>query len=182
MSGSLLTQLTKAIGERTQKDDTHKTNMKSLGPDRDTEDVLRIPIAVTLVKVLQKISKKMLDDHLSGYVVYTSAISKCIINLKIFVYFRIIMRLCTFLKSKMESVRTVARETLEQIIVSIGPKYLNVIFGELKSVLTKGFQLHVLVFTMHSVLHAVQAQLQPGDVDENLQILLEVNKKNRNKI
>ncbi|KAL0280213.1 UNVERIFIED_CONTAM: hypothetical protein PYX00_001577 [Menopon gallinae] len=151
MTGSLLTQLTKAIGERTQKDDTHKSNIKSLGPDRDSEEVLRIPIAVTLVKLLQKISKKMLDDHLSG----------------------IIMRLCTFLKSKMESVRRVARETLEQIIASIGPKYLKVILGEMKAVLTKGFQLHVLVFTMHSVLHAVQSQLQAGDVDDNLQILLE---------
>jgi len=66
ISGSLLDQLNKAIGQRTAADHTHKINKKSLGPDRDEEDILRVSIAVTLVKLLQKLPGDMLEHQLPG--------------------------------------------------------------------------------------------------------------------
>lgn len=147
----LLDQLYKVIGQKTQADHTHKVNMKSLGADREEEEILRIPLAVTVVKLLQKLPNRMLQTQLPG----------------------IFMRLCTYLKSRMESIRLTTRETLEQIVAALGPDCLPKLLFEMKTLLTKGFQLHVLVFTVHAIIQSIQSRLQPGDIDKNLGILLE---------
>lgn len=65
---TLLPQLQKTLAQRTQTEVQHKLNRKTTGPDRDEEDVLRVPLAVAVVKLLQKLpTKKMLDTNLPGY-------------------------------------------------------------------------------------------------------------------
>ena len=68
ISGQLLEQLYKAIGQRTAVESTHKVNKRSLGPDKDEQDVLKIPIAITLVKLLQKLPGDLLNTQLPGFV------------------------------------------------------------------------------------------------------------------
>jgi U3 small nucleolar RNA-associated protein 20 len=83
------------------------------------------------------------------------------------------MKLCTFLKSRLESIRRVTRETLQKIMLTLGPKYLGTLLHEMSAMLTRGYQVHVLIFTVHAVLVSLKDLFQPGDVDCNLQSILE---------
>jgi U3 small nucleolar RNA-associated protein 20 len=54
----------------------------------------------------------------------------------------------------------------------IGSTYFKFILKELRSALKRGYQLHVLSFTVHSLL--VEPHFQPGDLDECLPELMDV--------
>jgi U3 small nucleolar RNA-associated protein 20 len=84
------------------------------------------------------------------------------------------MKLCTFLKSRLESIRRVTRETLQKIMLAIGPKYLGTLLHEMSAMLTRGYQVHVLIYTIHAVLVSLKGLYQPKDIDCNLQSILEV--------
>lgn len=88
--------------------------------------------------------------------------------------FRIFMKLCTFLKSRLESVRRVTREILQKIMITLGPKYLHHLLKEMNTLLTKGFQVHVLAYTVQSVLVALKPYFQKFDINKNLQSILSV--------
>ncbi|KAJ8865827.1 hypothetical protein PR048_033349 [Dryococelus australis] len=155
ITSGLLPQLQRCMAQRTQVDKAHKVNRKYAGPDRDEEDILRVPVTLAVVKLLQRLPSYMMDNYLPG----------------------VIMKLCTFLKSRMDSIRRITRETLQKIVVTLGPRYLGMVVREMTSLLTKGFQVHVLVFTMHAVLVALKSMFTRGDVDSCLQDVLEVCKK-----
>lgn len=84
------------------------------------------------------------------------------------------MKLCTFLKSHLESVRRTARHTLEKIMNTLGPKYLGLLLGEMVPLLSRGFEVHVLVYTIHSVLNSLKTKYQPGDLDSILLTVIDV--------
>lgn len=84
------------------------------------------------------------------------------------------MKLCTFLKSQLESVRRAARETFQKIMLTIGPDYLNVLLEEIVPLMTRGFQVHVLVYTVHSVLTSLKELYKPGHIDKVLLTIIEV--------
>lgn len=84
------------------------------------------------------------------------------------------IKTCTFLKSRLESVRRVARETLQNILKALGPGYLKVLLGEMASLLNRGYQLHVLVYTVHAVLCCLKDVYKPGDINEVLITVLHV--------
>ncbi|XP_075229923.1 small subunit processome component 20 homolog [Lycorma delicatula] len=149
---NLLVQLLRSISMRSQSDIIHKLNRKQLGPDRDEEDILRIPIALAAVKLLQKLPVEILEQNLSG----------------------IFMKLCTFLKSRLDSVRRVTRETLQKVMIALGPNYLSVLITEMTELLTKGFHVHVLVYTLHSVLVSMKDLFQVGHLDICVQPILQV--------
>lgn len=149
---NLLPQLRATIAERSLTDKFHKSNKKNAGPDRDEEDILRIPLALTITQLLQKLPEKLLRANIPG----------------------IFMKLCMFLTSRLESVRRATRQTLQQIILSLGPEYLETLITEMISLLTKGFHVYVLVHTLHSVLVAVQPLLKAGDIDRCLPLILKV--------
>ncbi|XP_068083874.1 small subunit processome component 20 homolog [Anabrus simplex] len=148
----LLPQLHRTIAQRSQADSLHKVNRKLFGPDKDEEDILRIPIALAAVKLLQRLPAHMLKQNLPG----------------------IIMKLCTFLKSRLDSVRRVTRETLQKIMVALGPSYLDFLLNEMTTLLTRGFHVHVLIYTIHSILVALKEYFKPGDLDLCLRPILEV--------
>ncbi|XP_073974567.1 small subunit processome component 20 homolog isoform X2 [Rhodnius prolixus] len=150
---TLLPQLQKTLAQRTQTEVQHKLNRKTTGPDRDEEDVLRVPLAVAVVKLLQKLpTKKMLDTNLPG----------------------IFMKLCTFLKSRLDSVRRVTRETLQTIMLSLGCDYLPLLIHEMSTLLTKGFHVHVLVYSVHSVLKVLTPHFKQGSIDACIHSLLKI--------
>jgi len=91
-----------------------------------------------------------------------------------YIFFRIFMKLCMFLKSRLESVRRATRETLQKIMITLGPKYLHYLLRELNTLLTKGFQVHVLVYTVQAVLLALKPHFQKFDINNNLQSILSV--------
>lgn len=96
------------------------------------------------------------------------------------ILFSVFLKICTFLKSHLESVRRVARETLQKIMLTLGPKYLKMLLGEIAPLMNRGFQVHVLVFTVHGVLNCLKGSYEPHDIDEVLLTVLNVSKKKQN--
>jgi U3 small nucleolar RNA-associated protein 20 len=84
------------------------------------------------------------------------------------------MKICTFLKSRLESVRRTTREVLQNIMLTLGPDYLHYLLKEMNALLTRGFQVHVLVFTIHAVLVTLKPLFKPGHMSSNLSSILSV--------
>ncbi|XP_017885246.1 small subunit processome component 20 homolog [Ceratina calcarata] len=152
ISKELLPQLHRSIIARTSHENSHKLNKKRVAIDNEEEELMRVPIALAFVKLLQKLPDRILDVNLPG----------------------IFMKLCTFLKSRLESVRRATREILQKIMITLGPKYLHHLLREMNTLLTRGFQVHVLAFTVQSVLSALKPHFQKFDINENLQSILSV--------
>lgn len=66
ISKGLLPQLYRSIAARTRQDSTHKINKKKVIGDMEEEDLMRVPIALALVKLLQKLPEDILESHLPG--------------------------------------------------------------------------------------------------------------------
>nr|CAD7441851.1 unnamed protein product [Timema bartmani] len=77
-------------------------------------------------------------------------------------------------RSRLDSVRRVTRETLQQIMVALGPSHLATLVKEMMALLTRGFEVHVLVYTVHSIMVALKGLFKAGDIDGCLQDILEV--------
>ena len=152
ISKIVLPQLQRAIIARTHHENSHKVNRKRTGDEREEEELMRVPVALAVVKLLQKLPQGMLDSNLPS----------------------IFMKLCTFLKSKLESVRRATRDILKNIMITLGPKYLHHLLREMNTLLTKGFQVHVLVFTIQSVLDSLKPFLKPEHANKNLRSILSV--------
>lgn len=84
------------------------------------------------------------------------------------------MKVCTFLRSPLKSVRMLTRDVLKKIMLTLGGSCLGLLLDQLQSLLTRGFQVHVLSVTLHGVLDALRDQLQPAHIEMCLQNLLEV--------
>ncbi|XP_056635303.1 small subunit processome component 20 homolog isoform X1 [Diorhabda sublineata] len=146
----LIPKLHKSLAEMTHHESSHKINRKKLGHEREEEDLLRVPISLALVKLLQKLPENILKQNIPG----------------------VFMKACSFLKSHLESVRRVARETLQNIMLTLGPKYLDSLLSEMAPLLGRGFQVHVLVYTLHGVLNCLKDHYQPTDLDKILLTVL----------
>ncbi|KOB71417.1 Small subunit processome component 20-like protein [Operophtera brumata] len=120
--------------------------------DRQEEDMQRVPIALALVKLLQRLPGDLIKYQLPG----------------------IFVKLCSFLKSPLKQVRLMARDILKKIMITIGTAHLGILLEHLTILLTRGFQVHVLVATIHTVLDALKAEFKPGDIDKNLHYILDV--------
>lgn len=83
------------------------------------------------------------------------------------------------LRSKDLSHREKARKALSKLIEELSPRFLGLVFDEMKNQLTRGFQQHVYLYSIHSLLAGLMEsqKLQPGSisahtVDLNMEILL----------
>lgn len=59
------------------------------------------------------------------------------------------------LRSRDLSHREKARKALVKLVDEVSPRFLSIIFEEMKSQLTRGFQQHVYLFTVHSLLQGL---------------------------
>lgn len=86
----------------------------------------------------------------------------------------IIQRIANLLKSRPHSVRDDARTALAACAKELGPQYLQFIVKTLQTTLTRGYELHVLGYTVNFILSKVSSSLDIGDIDYCVQQLLEV--------
>lgn len=132
--------------------DAHKLN-KELRRTKEKADMVKIPIALPIIKLLQKLPSKFLDDYLS----------------------QVVLKVSSFLKSNLKQVRATARHTLKEILVSLGPSYLDLVISNLKGMLSKGFYLHVLSATVHTLIDSLKTQLADTNyADKLLQSVLAI--------
>ncbi|KFH47307.1 U3 small nucleolar RNA-associated protein-like protein [Hapsidospora chrysogenum ATCC 11550] len=117
--------------------------VKHLHEKDESEVSYRVPVGVTIVKLLKILPSEQMDQRLAG----------------------VLTDICHILRSKATESRDLARDTLVQIANILGPSFFGFILRELRGALTKGYQLHVLSFTMHSILVSIIPGLTPGDLD-----------------
>lgn len=112
--------------------------------DKDESTVsLRVPVAVSTVKLLKILTPERLRDFLPA----------------------VLTDVCNILRSRSQESRDITRKTLVAISTLIGPQCFGFILRELRSALARGYQLHVLSFTVHSILVATSPIFKPGDLD-----------------
>ncbi|KAH3901068.1 Utp20p SCDLUD_002542 [Saccharomycodes ludwigii] len=112
---------------------------------RDDETIVaRIPLSEVLVNLILGLDEDRISKLLPG----------------------ILTSICQVLRSRSEELRDAVRKNLSQISVILGQKYLSFIVKELKGALTRGSQIHVLSFTVHSVLVSLKDILGHGDMDD----------------
>ncbi|KKY33743.1 hypothetical protein UCDDA912_g06297 [Diaporthe ampelina] len=121
--------------------------------DKDEETVsTRVPVAVILVKLLRLLPDEILSMQLPS----------------------VLTDLCHILRSKAVEARDMARATLAKIACILGPPSFGFILKELRGALKMGTQLHVLSYTMHTLLLAVTPEFQQGDLDYCLESMVAV--------
>ena len=113
---------------------------------------LRLPAAVTAVKLLKLVSESQRSQLLPPLVLDVAYI----------------------LRSRLQESRNTARSTLAKIATMLGPSSLGYILKELRTSLARGYQLHVLSYTVHSVLVELTPSLRPGDLDYCLESIVAV--------
>ncbi|KAJ8117189.1 hypothetical protein OPT61_g1567 [Boeremia exigua] len=104
---------------------------------------LRVPVAVALTKVLLVLPPNEIEERLPG----------------------VLLDICHILKSRTQESRDQSRKTLSEIAVLTGPNYVGFILKALRTALQRGYQLHVLSYTLHYILVNLASQLKPGDLD-----------------
>ena len=119
------------------------TLVKHLHEKDESQVSYRVPVGVIVVKLLQLLSSEQLDQKLAGVLTDISHI----------------------LRSKSWESREMARDTLVKIAVILGPSFFGFMLRELRGALRRGYQLHVLSYTMHSLLTALAPLVSPGDLD-----------------
>ncbi len=144
---SILPMLFKCLTKRLKTDEQHKMNKRE---DED-EQILRVPMALAILKLLINLPSKTLDTHLPG----------------------LLFKVCDMLKSRAVSVRNTTRDCLMKMIYALpSKKYYFYVFKELSNCLTRGYQVHVLCFTIQMILKNVQDKLVVGDLDSSLHTLM----------
>lgn len=114
-------------------------------------EMVRVSVALALVKLLMKIPDNFEKE-----------------------FPRLLTILCNHLGSRVQSVRIVSRETLVSIAIAVGSKYFHFIIEESKRALKKGFQIHMLGLTLHSLLTSLLTHWKMGEIDNDVSSLMEI--------
>ncbi|KAL9039907.1 MAG: hypothetical protein Q9214_004689, partial [Letrouitia sp. 1 TL-2023] len=117
--------------------------MKYLHQKEESTVSLRIPVAVSAVKLLKLLSSDQIQDRLPP----------------------ILTDVCHILRSRAQESRDLTRKTLLDMLAIIGPNYLGFLLKELRHALARGYQLHVLSYTVHSILVAAVPIYDLGALD-----------------
>lgn len=115
--------------------------------DESTVD-RRMPVAVTIVKLMMALPEADLIVRLPAVLTDVSHV----------------------LRSRAQEARDQTRKALASISALVGNRFFGFILKELRSALKRGYQLHVLSYTVHSLL--VEGNFEPGDLDECLPDLM----------
>lgn len=116
-------------------------------------DIVNASVALALVKILKLMPEEVIELELP----------------------RIVQSITNLLKNRnSQAVRDEARAALVAVSATLGPRYLHFIAGVLKASLTKGFEVHVLGYTLHSILVKLTEKVEVGKLDYCLPLLLEV--------
>ncbi|KAG0221648.1 armadillo-type protein [Mortierella sp. GBAus27b] len=138
----------------------HDTVVKKLLPELhryltnkdETSVMIRVPVALAITKLLKALPDVSLRTNLPG----------------------LLTSVCQILKSRQQEARDSTRDTLVKITMFLGASYFNFILKEMKGALLRGYQLHVLGYTVHSLLTHLIPTLKVGDLDYCLKEVVDV--------
>uniref|UniRef100_G1R2X5 UTP20 small subunit processome component n=1 Tax=Nomascus leucogenys TaxID=61853 RepID=G1R2X5_NOMLE len=149
ITGDILPRLHKCLASTTKREEEHKLIKSKVVND---EEVVRVPLAFAMVKLMQSLPQEVMEANLPS----------------------ILLKVCALLKNRAQEIRDVARSTLAKIIEDLGVHFLQYVLKELQTTLVRGYQVHVLTFTVHMLLQGLTNKLQVGDLDSCLDIMIEM--------
>uniref|UniRef100_A0A8C0LNF4 UTP20 small subunit processome component n=1 Tax=Canis lupus dingo TaxID=286419 RepID=A0A8C0LNF4_CANLU len=149
ITGDILPRLHKCLVSTTKREEEHKLIKSKVVND---EEVVRVPLAFAMVKLMQSLPQEVMEANLPS----------------------ILLKVCALLKNRAQEIRDIARSTLAKIIEDLGVRYLQYILKELQTTLVRGYQVHVLTFTVYMLLQGLTHKLQVGDLDSCLDIMIEI--------
>ncbi|KAG1093273.1 hypothetical protein G6F42_019000 [Rhizopus arrhizus] len=114
--------------------------------------IVRVPLALGIAKLLCHLPEKSKRINLPG----------------------LLTSVCHIIRSRAQDVRDITRETLIKISAFLGSSYFNYIVKELRGALKKGYELHVLGYTVNALLLDMMPRLKVGDLDYCLADLVDV--------
>jgi U3 small nucleolar RNA-associated protein 20 len=120
--------------------------------DSKTGQMVRVNVAISIVKLIKHLPQELQEEQLPA----------------------IITGMCHALQSREQSDRDGTRQSLLSIATYLGPTYFYFIVQEMKGCLTRGYQEHVLGYTIHYLLHGLVPTLKVGDLDYCLDTVLEI--------
>ncbi|KAK4098841.1 hypothetical protein N658DRAFT_476512 [Parathielavia hyrcaniae] len=119
------------------------TLLKYIHEKDETTVSARVPVGVIVAKLLTLLPNQLLNEKLPSVLTDISHI----------------------LRSKSWDSREMARDTLAKISGILGPEKFEFILKELRGALVRGHQLHVLSYTLHSILLVAIPAFKQGDLD-----------------
>nr|XP_058937875.1 small subunit processome component 20 homolog isoform X2 [Kogia breviceps] len=149
ITGDILPRLHKCLASTSKREEEHKLIKSKIVND---EEVVRVPLAFAMVKLMQSLPQEVMEANLPS----------------------ILLKVCALLKNRAQEIRDIARSTLAKIIEDLGVHYLQYILKELQTTLVRGYQVHVLTFTVYMLLQGLTNKLQVGNLDSCLDIMIEI--------
>ncbi|XP_030069682.1 small subunit processome component 20 homolog isoform X2 [Microcaecilia unicolor] len=149
VTDNILPKLQACLAAKVKRDEEHKLVKSKMVNE---EEVVRVPLAFALVKLMQSLPQEVMEAQLPS----------------------ILLKVCTLLRNRAQEIRDIARNTLMKIIETLGARYLQYVLKEMRTVLVKGYQVHVLTFTVNLLLKGLSSCLKSGDLDACLDILVEI--------
>lgn len=147
LTKTIIPMLFKCLTKRLKSETEHKANKH----EDENEQILRVPMALAILKLLINLPSRTFEAHLPG----------------------LLFKVCDMLKSRAISVRNTTRDCLMKMIDALPQKrFYYYVFKELSNSLMRGYQVHVLCFTNYMILKNVQERLSCGDLDNSLDILM----------
>ncbi|XP_074082789.1 small subunit processome component 20 homolog [Macrotis lagotis] len=149
VTNSILPKLHKCLSATTKREEEHKLIKSKVIND---EEIVRIPLAFAMVRLMKSLPQEVMEANLPS----------------------ILLKVCTLLRNRAQEIRDVARNTLTKIIETLGVHYLQYILKELQTTLVRGYQVHVLTFTIYILLKGLASSLKVGELDPCLDIMIGV--------
>lgn len=118
----------------------------------DSTVSLRVPVAIIIVRLLKLLPQQQLNERLPP----------------------VLTDICQILRSKAQESRDMTRDTLAKICALLGPSCFGFVLKELRGALTRGYQVHVLSYTVHSILVATTPEYAPGSLDYCLPVIVNI--------
>ncbi|KCV71977.1 hypothetical protein H696_01385 [Fonticula alba] len=118
------------------------TSMMSIADNSTSvraDAVTRLPLALSAVKLMRALPESAMATRLPSVLATLSAL----------------------MRSKDEAARDTTRKTLVAVARLLGPRYLVSIVCDLSSALRRGYQVHVLGFTVYTLMEAMMPSLSP---------------------
>ncbi|KAM7205538.1 small subunit processome component 20 [Naviculisporaceae sp. PSN 640] len=119
------------------------TLLKHIHEKDETTVSARVPVGVIIAKLITLLDDQLVSEKLPG----------------------VLTDICHILRSKAVDARDMARDTLAKMAGILGPERFEFILKELRGALLRGHQLHVLSFTLHSLLLVVIPAFPQGSLD-----------------
>ncbi|XP_068133070.1 small subunit processome component 20 homolog [Hyperolius riggenbachi] len=149
VTGNIIPKLQKCLDAKVQREEEHKLVKKKAVNE---EEVVRVPIAFAVVKLMQTLPQEVMEANLPS----------------------ILLKVCVLLRNRAQEIRDIARNTLIKILETLGPRYLHYVLKEMQTVLVKGYQVHVMTFTVNLLLKGLVANLKVGDLDGCVETLTQI--------